>query len=118
MPKAKYSPAKRKRRKRVLKRAKGFYAGRSKLYKKAAETVRRSLVYAYRDRKVRKRQMRSLWIARINAACRHFGITYSKFVNGLRKSKIALDRKLLADLAVNDQPAFGKLVEQVKVEAK
>lgn len=118
MPRAKYSPAKKKRRKKILKRAKGFYAGRSKLYKKATETVRRSLVYAYRDRKVRKREMRSLWIIRINAACRHFGITYSKFINGLKKLKIALDRKVLADLAMNDQPAFGKLVEQIKVEAK
>lgn len=118
MPKAKYTPAKRKRRKKVLKRAKGFYLGRSKLYKKAAETVRRSLVYAYRDRKVRKRETRSLWIMRINAACRQFGVTYSKFINGLKKLKIVLDRKVLADLAVNDQPAFEKLVKQVKVEAK
>ncbi len=118
MPKAKYAPAKRQRRKKVLKRAKGYYLGRSKLYKKAAETVIRSLAYAYRDRKVKKREMRSLWIARVNAACRGFGITYSKFINGLKKLKIALDRKVLADLAANDQPAFRKLVEQVKVKAK
>ncbi|KPK42016.1 MAG: 50S ribosomal protein L20 [Omnitrophica WOR_2 bacterium SM23_29] len=118
MPKAKYTPAKRRRRKRVLKRAKGFYLGRSKLYKKATETVRRSLAYAYRDRKTRKREARSLWIIRINAACRQFGITYSRFINGLKKLKIALDRKVLADLAVNDQPAFGRLVEQIKGEAK
>ncbi len=118
MPKAKYTPAKRQRRKKVLKRAKGYYLGRSKLYKKAVETVRRGLVYAYRDRKVKKREARSLWVVRINAACRQFGITYSKFINGLKKLKIALDRKLLADLAVNDQPTFKKLVEQVKVEAK
>lgn len=118
MPKAKYTPAKRERRKKILKRAKGFYLGRSKLYKKAAETVRRSLVYAYRDRKARKRQARSLWVVRINAACRQLGITYSKFMNGLRKLKIALDRKVLADLAANDRLAFEKLVEQVKVGAK
>lgn len=118
MPKAKYTPAKRQRRKKVLKRAKGYYLGRSKLYKKAIETVRRGLVYAYRDRKVKKREARSLWVVRINAACRQLGITYSKFINGLKKLKIALDRKLLADLAVNDPAAFKKLVEQVKVEAK
>lgn len=118
MPKAKYTPAKRQRRKKVLKRAKGYYLGRSKLYKKAVETVRRGLVYAYRDRKVKKREARSLWVVRINAACRQFGITYSKFMNGLKRAKVNLDRKILADLAVNYQATFRKLVEQVKVEAK
>lgn len=113
MPKAKYTPAKRQRRKKVLKRAKGYFLGRSKLYKKARETVRRAMVYAYRDRKARKREMRALWVIRINAACRQCGITYSKFINGLKKLKIELDRKILSDMAINDQSAFAKLVEEV-----
>lgn len=113
MPKAKYTPAKRQRRKKVLKRAKGYFLGRSKLYKKARETVRRAMVYAYRDRKVIKREMRALWVIRINAACRQCGITYSKFINGLKKLKIELDRKILSDMAINDQSAFAKLVEEV-----
>lgn len=113
MPKAKYTPAKRQRRKKVLKRAKGYFLGRSKLYKKAQETVRRAMVYAYRDRKMKKREMRALWVIRVNAACRQCGITYSKFINGLKKLKIELDRKILSDMAINDQPAFAKLVEEV-----
>lgn len=113
MPKAKYSPAKRQRRKKVLKRAKGFYAGRSKLYKKAVETVRRGMVFAYRDRKLKKRDMRSLWVVRINAACRQCGISYSKFINGLKRLQIEIDRKIISDLAMNDQAVFEKLVEEV-----
>lgn len=113
MPRSKYTPAKRKRRKKILKRAKGFYLGRSKLYKKATETVRRGMAFAYRDRKVKKREMRALWVIRINAACRRLGITYSKFIDGLKKLKIHLDRKVLAEIAVNDQPAFAKLVEEI-----
>lgn len=113
MPKAKYTPAKRQRRKKVLKRAKGYFLGRSKQYKKAQETVRRAMVYAYRDRKVIKREMRALWVVRVNAACRQCGITYSKFINGLKKLKIELDRKILSDMAINDNPAFTKLVEEV-----
>ena len=113
MPKSKYLPAKRKRRKKVLKAAKGYFLGRSKLYKKAVETVRRAMVYAYRDRKVYKREMRGLWVVRINAACRNNGITYSKFINGLKRMKIDLDRKILADMAANDHPAFARLVEEV-----
>ncbi|MFH0771226.1 MAG: 50S ribosomal protein L20 [Candidatus Omnitrophota bacterium] len=113
MPKAKCAPAKRKRRKKVLKRAKGFYAGRSKLYKKAVETVRRGMVYAYRDRKLKKRDMRALWVVRINAGCRQFGISYSKFINGLKRLEIGLDRKIISDLAMNDQTVFGKLIEEI-----
>ena len=113
MPKSKYVPAKRKRRKKVLKAAKGYFLGRSKLYKRAVETVRRAMVYAYRDRKVYKREMRGLWVVRINAACRNNGITYSKFINGLKKMKIDLDRKILSDIAANDHPAFARLVEEV-----
>ena len=113
MPKSKYQAAKRQRRKKVLKRAKGYFLGRSKLYKKATETVRRAMVYAYRDRKAYKREMRGLWVIRINAACRNCGITYSKFINGLKKMKIDLDRKILADIAANDHPAFAKLVEEI-----
>ncbi len=113
MPKSKYLPAKRQRRKKVLKAAKGYFLGRSKLYKKAIETVRRAMVYAYRDRKAYKRDMRKLWVVRINAGCRNNGIMYSRFINGLKKLKIELDRKILSDMAANDQPAFAKLVEEV-----
>jgi large subunit ribosomal protein L20 len=112
MPKSKYLPAKRQRRKKVLKAAKGYFLGRSKQYKKARETVRRAMVYAYRDRKAHKREMRALWVVRINAACRNCGITYSKFISGLKKLKIDLDRKILADLAANDNPTFVKLAEE------
>ncbi len=118
MPKSKYLPAKRQRRKKVLKRAKGYFLGRSKQYKKAQETVRRAMVYAYRDRKVKKRDMRALWVVRINAACRNCGITYSRFINGLKKLKIELDRKILSDMAMNDQPSFVKLVEEVGKSSK
>ncbi len=113
MPKSKYLPAKRKRRKKVLKAAKGYFLGRSKLYKKAIETVRRAMVYAYRDRKAYKRDMRKLWVVRINAECRNNGMMYSRFISGLKKLKIELDRKILSDMAANDQPAFAKLVEEV-----
>ena len=113
MPKSKYLPAKRQRRKKVLKAAKGYFLGRSKLYKKAIETVRRAMVYAYRDRKAYKRDMRKLWVVRINAECRNNGIMYSRFMSGLKKLKIELDRKILSDMAANDQPAFAKLVEEV-----
>lgn len=113
MPKSKYLPAKKQRRKKVMKAAKGYFLGRSKQYKKAVETVRRAMVYAYRDRKVYKRDMRALWVVRINAACRNCGITYSRFINGMKKLKIDLDRKILSDIAANDNPTFVKLVEEV-----
>ena len=114
MTRVRYSPARRKRKKRLLKQAKGYYGDRSKQYQQARRTVARALVYAYRDRRVKKREFRRLWIARVNAACRDAGIKYSQFIDGLKKAKINLDRKILADLAVRDNQAFKKLVEIVK----
>jgi large subunit ribosomal protein L20 len=114
MAKVKHSPARRKRKKKLLKQAKGYYGDRSKQYQQARRTVTRALVYAYRDRRAKKRDFRRLWIVRINAACRASGIKYSQFINGLKKAKISLDRKILADLAVRDSQVFNKLVEIVK----
>ena len=114
MAKIKHSVATRKRKKRLLKQAKGFWGDRSKQFQQAKRTLMHALVYAYRDRRVKKREFRSLWIARINAACREAGITYSAFINGLKKAKVTLDRKILADIAVRDNKAFKKLVELVK----
>lgn len=114
MAKARHSVATRKRKKRLLKKAKGFWGDRSKQYQQARRALMHALVYAYRDRKAKKREFRRLWIARINAACRAAGITYSRFMNGLKKAKINLDRKILADIAVKDSNAFKKLVELVK----
>ncbi|OGX19334.1 MAG: 50S ribosomal protein L20 [Omnitrophica WOR_2 bacterium RBG_13_44_8] len=114
MAKIKHSVATRKRKKRLLKKAKGYWGKRSKQYQQARRTLMHALVYAYRDRKVRKREFRRLWITRINAACRAGGITYSRFIQGLKKAKVNLDRKVLADLAVKDAHAFKKLVEIAK----
>lgn len=114
MAKAKHSVATHKRKKKVLKQAKGFWGDRSKQYQQAKRVLMHALKYAYRDRRNKKREFRSLWIARINAACRQAGITYSVFISGLKKSKINLDRKILADLAVRDNHAFKKLVEIIK----
>jgi len=114
MAKAKHSVATHKRKKRVLKQAEGFWGDRSKQYQQARRALMHALVYAYRDRRVKKREFRRLWIARINAACRATGITYSAFMNGLKKAKVGLDRKILADLAVRDNNAFKKLVEIAK----
>ena len=114
MARVKRSPARRKRKKRLLKLAKGYYGDRSKQYQQARRTVARALVYAYRDRRVKKRQFRRLWIARINAACRGAGIKYSQFINGLKRAKINLDRKVLADLAIKDSQTFNKLIELAK----
>ncbi len=110
MPRATNNPASRRRRKKVLKQAKGFFQGRRKLYRQAKETVIRGLAFAFRDRKARKRQFRRLWTVRINAACREHGISYSRFMEGLKKHKVMLDRKVLADLAVKDAKAFKNLV--------
>ncbi len=99
----------RRRRKKVLKLAKGFVAGRSKLYRTAADAVDKALMYAYRDRKARKRDFRKLWIARINAGARMNDISYSKFIHGLKQSEIEIDRKILAELAVSDPAAFSQL---------
>jgi len=114
MPKVKKVPASRKRKKRFIKLAKGYRGGRSRLYRTARETVQRALAYATRDRKVRKRDFRKLWIARINAAAKQNGISYSRFMNGLKKSKVVIDRKMLAELAVNDEKAFKRLVKMAK----
>ncbi len=114
MPRAKGGFKTRRRRKKVLKRAKGFYGARSRLYKVATQAVDKALLYAYRDRKVRKREFRSLWIVRINAAVRALGLTYSQFINRLKKMNINLNRKALADLAYNDPKAFANLVDMVK----
>jgi large subunit ribosomal protein L20 len=114
MAKVKHSVATRKRKKKLLKEAKGFWGDRSKQYQQARRALMHALVYAYRDRRVKKREFRALWIARINAACRQEGLTYSKFMNGLKKAKVGLDRKILADLAVRDSKVFEKLVEMAK----
>jgi large subunit ribosomal protein L20 len=102
--------ARRKRRKKALKRARGFWGARSKLYKTAKETLLRADAYAYRDRRQRKRDFRKLWIQRINAAARNSGLSYSKFIAGLKKAEITLDRKILADMAVEDPAGFAELV--------
>lgn len=99
----------RKRRKKVLKLAKGFRGGRSKLFRTAADAVDKALMYAYRDRRVRKRDFRRLWIARINAAARMNNLSYSKFVHGLKLANVGLDRKVLAELAVSDPSGFSKI---------
>ncbi len=114
MPRATNNPASRRRRKKVLKLAKGYYSGRRKLFQNANETVKRALAYAYRDRKVRKREFRKLWIARINAASRKSDITYSRFMAGLRIAGIEVDRKILSDLAITDAASFEKYVEIAK----
>jgi large subunit ribosomal protein L20 len=104
----------RRRHKKILKMAKGFYSGRRKHFRKAKEQIERSLVYAFRDRKQNKRNFRRLFIVRINAGCRLNGISYSKFINGLKKANIDLDRKILADLAMNNPETFAKIVEVAK----
>jgi len=114
MPRAKGGPKTRARRKRVLNQAEGYWGAKSKLFRSATEAVDRALKYAYRDRKARKRDFRRLWIARINAAARQNGLSYSRFIAGLAKTGVALDRKILADLAVTDPAGFTKLAETVK----
>lgn len=111
MPRVKGGFKTRRRRKKILKMAKGYYGAKSRLYKVATEAVDRALRYAYRDRRVKKREFRSLWIARISAAVRALGMTYSQFMNGLLKAKINLNRKVLADIAVRDPKAFGELTK-------
>ena len=114
MPRVKTGVVRRRRHKKVLKLARGFYSGRRKHFRKAKEQLERSLVYAYRDRKQKKRDFRKLWIVRINAACRLNDMNYSTFMNGLKKAGIELDRKILADMAMNDAAAFSALVAQAK----
>ena len=118
MPRVKRSVHARKKRRKVLDRASGYWGLKSKTYKAAKEQVDRSLVYAYRDRKNKKRVFRRLWITRINAAARTHDLSYNQLVSGLRKAEIELDRKILADLAVSDPDAFGELAEQAKAALK
>ncbi|AAW34886.1 50S ribosomal protein L20 [Campylobacter jejuni] len=114
MARVKTGVVRRRRHKKVLKLARGFYSGRRKHFRKAKEQLERSLVYAYRDRRRKKRDFRRLWIVRINAACRLNDLSYSRFINGLKKAGIELDRKILADLAMNDAAAFAKIAEAAK----
>src|SRR4026207_2524378 len=111
MPRAKGGARPRQRRKKILKQAKGYFGGRRKLYRTAAETVLRGGALAYKGRKQKKRRARALWIVRVNAACRQLGLSYSVFMNGLKKAGVEIDRKILAELAVSDQAAFAKLAE-------
>ena len=114
MPRVKRAVHAQKKRRKVLAQAKGYFGYKSTHYRYAKEQVEHSLVYAYRDRKVRKRDFRRLWIIRINAAARQNGLSYNQLVAGLRKAEITLDRKVLADLAVSDPAAFGQIAEQAK----
>lgn len=114
MSRVKRGNVSRKRHKKVLKLAKGFRGTRNKLFKVANQAVMKSLQYAYRDRRNKRRDIRRLWITRINAAARQHGLSYSRFMNGLNKAGVTVNRKFLADMAVNDASAFAKLAEQAK----
>ncbi len=114
MPRVKRGTKRRASRRKTLGLAKGFFLTKSKLYRAAQEAVEKSLRYGYKGRRLKKRDFRSLWIVRIGAACREAGISYSRFMNGLKKAEIDLNRKILADMAVNDRAAFNALVAQVK----
>lgn len=114
MPRVTKGCARKRSRKRLLKKTEGYWGGRGNLYRKAMETYIRAMVFSFRDRKARKRKFRELWITRISAAVREHGISYSRFISGLMKANVGLNRKMLAEMAVNDKPAFVKLVEQVK----
>jgi large subunit ribosomal protein L20 len=114
MPRAKGGFKTRRRRKRLLEKAKGYYGAKSRLFRVATEAVDKAMQYAYRDRKAKKREFRSLWIIRINAAVRALGLSYSQFMSGMKKANITLNRKALADMAYNDPAAFSQLVEKVK----
>ena len=114
MPRVTNSPASRKRRKKVLKYAKGYFGSKSKLFRYAKEAVQHAWQYAYDHRKKKKGDFRSLWIVRLNAACRNAGITYSRFIEGLKAANIGLDRKVLSDNAVRDEVAFNALVKKAQ----
>jgi large subunit ribosomal protein L20 len=114
MPRVKRGVTAHRRHKKVLKQAKGYYGARSRVYRVAVQAVTKAGQYAYRDRRVKKRTFRSLWIARINAQARSEGLSYSLLIAGLKKAEITLDRRVLADLAVHDKPAFAEIVEQAK----
>ena len=114
MPRVKSNVARLKRKKQVMKAARGAFGARSKLWKAAKETVERGWRYAYRDRKNKKREFRRLWIVRINAAAHQHGMSYSQFIDGLKKAGIEIDRKVLADIAVRDPQAFGAIADQAR----
>ncbi len=114
MPRVTNSPASRKRRKKVLKQSKGYFASKSKLFRYAKEALDHALQYAYDDRKKKRSNARALWIVRLNAACRNAGISYSRFIEGLKAANIELDRKVLSDLAVRDEAGFAVVVEQAR----
>ncbi len=114
MPRVNTGVVRRRRHKKILKLAKGFYSGRRKHFRKAKEQLERSMYYSFRDRKQKKRDFRKLWIIRINAACRLNGMNYSTFINGMKKAGIELDRKVLADMAMNDATAFSAVTEASK----
>lgn len=122
MPRVTNAQATRRRRKRVLKAAKGYFGNKSRLYRYAKDAVQRARKFAYRDRRKRRSEFRKLWIVRINAACREQGISYSRFMNGLKKLNIELDRKSLSEMAIHDEAGFKKLVaeaiEAVKKDLK
>jgi large subunit ribosomal protein L20 len=114
MPRATNAPASRERRKRVIQKAKGYRGRRSKLFRYAKDATMKGQYWSYRDRKARKRNFRNLWVVRINAAVRGFDMTYSRFIEALTKAKIDIDRKILADLAVNEPQAFAAIVQSLK----
>ena len=114
MPRVKRGVVAHRRHKKILKQAKGYYGARSRIFRVAKQAVTKAGQYAYRDRRQRKRQFRALWITRINAQSRANGLSYSRLINGLKKADIALDRRVLADLAVHDKPAFAAIVEHAK----
>ncbi|MCB1715767.1 MAG: 50S ribosomal protein L20 [Candidatus Competibacteraceae bacterium] len=114
MPRVKRGVTAHARHKKVLQKAKGYYGARSRVYRVAKQAVTKAAQYAYRDRRQRKRQFRALWIVRINAAAHESGLSYSRFINGLKKAAIEVDRKVLADLAVRDKAAFAALAEKAK----
>jgi large subunit ribosomal protein L20 len=114
VPRVKRGTKRRDSRRKTLTLAKGFFLTKSKLYRSAQEAVEKSLKYGYKGRRLKKRQFRALWIVRINAGARQFGLSYSRFMNGLKKAGVELDRKILADMALNDAPSFTALVSQAK----
>ena len=114
MPRARNRVASRRRHKKVLKQVRGYFGGRSRLFRTAREAIDRAQAYAYRDRRTRKREFRRLWIARINAAARLNGLSYSRLINGLARAEVRVNRKVLADIAVRDPEAFRAIVDQAK----
>ena len=114
MPRVKRGPVAHQRRKKIMKLAKGYYGGKSRSYRVANQQIMKSLFYAYRDRRQKKRDFRKLWITRINAAARSNGLSYSRFINGLKKADVEINRKMLADMAVHDQDGFSRLVKVAK----